>query len=51
MSKGSVLLYGGSIYHGGGANRSDVHRIGINIGYSLGGFVKRRTSSSPVHPR
>jgi ectoine hydroxylase-related dioxygenase (phytanoyl-CoA dioxygenase family) len=36
MSKGSVLLYGGSIYHGGGANRSDVHRIGINIGYSLG---------------
>jgi hypothetical protein len=36
MSKGSVLLYGGSIYHGGGANKSDVHRIGINIGYSLG---------------
>ncbi len=36
MSKGSVLLYTGSIYHGGGANRSDVHRIGINIGYSLG---------------
>jgi ectoine hydroxylase-related dioxygenase (phytanoyl-CoA dioxygenase family) len=36
MSKGSVLLYGGAIYHGGGANRSDVHRIGINIGYSLG---------------
>ena len=36
MSKGSVLLYGGSLYHGGGANRSNVHRIGINIGYSLG---------------
>jgi hypothetical protein len=36
MSKGSVLLYGGSIYHGGGANKSDVHRVGINIGYSLG---------------
>jgi hypothetical protein len=36
MSKGSVLLYVGSIYHGGGANQSDVHRIGINIGYSLG---------------
>ncbi len=36
MSKGSVLLYGGSIYHGGGANKSNVHRIGINIGYSLG---------------
>jgi ectoine hydroxylase-related dioxygenase (phytanoyl-CoA dioxygenase family) len=36
MSKGSVLLYVGSIYHGGGANRSTVHRIGVNIGYSLG---------------
>jgi len=35
MSKGSVLLYVGSIYHGGGANKSDVHRIGVNIGYSL----------------
>jgi ectoine hydroxylase-related dioxygenase (phytanoyl-CoA dioxygenase family) len=36
MAKGSVLLYVGSIYHGGGANASDVHRIGINVGYSLG---------------
>jgi ectoine hydroxylase-related dioxygenase (phytanoyl-CoA dioxygenase family) len=36
MSKGSVLLYVGSIYHGGGANRSSVRRVGINLGYSLG---------------
>jgi hypothetical protein len=36
MSKGSVMIYVGSIYHGGGANSSDVHRIGMNIGYSLG---------------
>jgi ectoine hydroxylase-related dioxygenase (phytanoyl-CoA dioxygenase family) len=36
MSKGSVLMYVGSIYHGGGANTTDVHRIGINVGYSLG---------------
>jgi len=36
MTKGSVLLYVGSIYHGGGANKSDVHRVGMNIGYSLG---------------
>ena len=35
MTKGSVLLYAGSLYHGGGPNRSDVHRIGVNIGYSL----------------
>jgi ectoine hydroxylase-related dioxygenase (phytanoyl-CoA dioxygenase family) len=36
MSKGSVLIYVGSIFHGGGANTSDVHRIGVNVGYSLG---------------
>ena len=36
MSKGSVLVYLGSIFHGGGANSSDLHRVGINIGYSLG---------------
>jgi hypothetical protein len=37
MAKGSVLLYLGSVYHGGGANTStDAHRIGINVGYSLG---------------
>jgi ectoine hydroxylase-related dioxygenase (phytanoyl-CoA dioxygenase family) len=36
MAKGSVLFYVGSIFHGGGANNSGVHRIGINIGYSLG---------------
>jgi ectoine hydroxylase-related dioxygenase (phytanoyl-CoA dioxygenase family) len=36
MAKGSVLVYVGSVFHGGGANTTDVHRIGINIGYSLG---------------
>ncbi len=37
MSKGSVLLYTGSIYHGGGANTTaGTHRIGVNVGYSLG---------------
>jgi ectoine hydroxylase-related dioxygenase (phytanoyl-CoA dioxygenase family) len=35
MSKGSVLLYVGSIWHGGGENKSKVHRVGVNIGYSL----------------
>jgi ectoine hydroxylase-related dioxygenase (phytanoyl-CoA dioxygenase family) len=36
MNKGSVLIYTGSIFHGGGANTSSVHRVGINVGYSLG---------------
>jgi ectoine hydroxylase-related dioxygenase (phytanoyl-CoA dioxygenase family) len=35
MSKGSVLFYNGSVYHGGGANRSNATRMGINITYAL----------------
>jgi ectoine hydroxylase-related dioxygenase (phytanoyl-CoA dioxygenase family) len=35
MPKGSVFVYIGSVYHGGGANRSDAHRLGVNIGYTL----------------
>lgn len=34
MRRGSVLLYTGSLYHGGGANRSDEVRAGINITYN-----------------
>lgn len=36
MTKGSVLIYTGSVFHGGGANTTDRHRIGVNVGYSLG---------------
>ena len=35
MSKGSVLLYTGSVFHGGGENRSDAVRIGMNMTYAL----------------
>ena len=34
MPAGSVLLYTGSLYHGGGANRSESTRIGVNITYA-----------------
>jgi ectoine hydroxylase-related dioxygenase (phytanoyl-CoA dioxygenase family) len=36
MTKGSVVLYTGSIFHGGGANTTETCRIGMNVGYSLG---------------
>jgi hypothetical protein len=36
MTTGSVLLYTGSIFHGGGANTTKTSRIGMNVGYSLG---------------
>lgn len=35
MGRGSVLLYTGSLYHGGGANRSDAVRCGVNITYAV----------------
>ncbi len=35
MAKGSALFYTGSVYHGGGANRSNMTRCGINLTYSL----------------
>src|ERR1700735_2930923 len=36
MTKGSVLVYTGSIFHGGGANTTTTSRVGMNVGYSLG---------------
>lgn len=36
MPKGSVLIYLGSTWHGGGANRSDTPRLGLINTYSLG---------------
>jgi ectoine hydroxylase-related dioxygenase (phytanoyl-CoA dioxygenase family) len=37
MRAGSVVLYTGSVYHGGGANVTDDQtRIGVNITYNLG---------------
>jgi ectoine hydroxylase-related dioxygenase (phytanoyl-CoA dioxygenase family) len=36
MPAGSVVFYTGSLYHGGGANRSDQVRYGLNLTYALG---------------
>jgi ectoine hydroxylase-related dioxygenase (phytanoyl-CoA dioxygenase family) len=36
MTAGSCLLYTGKVYHGGGANRSDETRTGLNITYDVG---------------
>jgi hypothetical protein len=35
MERGSVLLYSGSVYHGGGANASAHTRVGLNITYNV----------------
>jgi ectoine hydroxylase-related dioxygenase (phytanoyl-CoA dioxygenase family) len=36
MRRGSVLLYTGGVFHGGGANQSKGDRIGVNMTYTLG---------------
>jgi ectoine hydroxylase-related dioxygenase (phytanoyl-CoA dioxygenase family) len=36
MRRGSVLVYSGGVFHGGGENRSDGDRIGVNLTYTLG---------------
>lgn len=36
MKAGSVLVYTGTVFHGGGANVSDTDRLGLNITYALG---------------
>jgi ectoine hydroxylase-related dioxygenase (phytanoyl-CoA dioxygenase family) len=35
MARGSALFYLGSVYHGGGANRTDETRMGVNITYAV----------------
>jgi ectoine hydroxylase-related dioxygenase (phytanoyl-CoA dioxygenase family) len=36
MPRGSIVLYTGRTVHGGGANRTDAWRTGINVDYVLG---------------
>lgn len=36
MRRGSVLIYTGGVFHGGGANVGDSDRIGLNLTYALG---------------
>ena len=51
MAAGSVLLYTGSVFHGGGQNASDADRIGLNITYSLGWLRQEENQylSTPPH--
>src|SRR5579883_3207642 len=41
MSKGSVLVWVGSLWHGGGANRTTERRVGIAMNYCAG-FIRQQ---------
>lgn len=41
MPKGSVLIWHGSLWHGGGANKSKARRVGIAMNYCAG-FIRQQ---------
>ncbi len=50
MPRGSVLFYDGKVLHGGGANRIDGPRRGVNITYSVG-WVRQEENQYLACPR
>jgi len=41
MAAGSVMIFHGSLWHGGGANRTDARRVGIAMNYCAG-FLRQQ---------
>jgi ectoine hydroxylase-related dioxygenase (phytanoyl-CoA dioxygenase family) len=50
MPKGSVLVWHGSLWHGGGANRTSERRIGIAMNYCAG-FIRQQENQQLGIPR
>jgi len=50
MKRGSVMIYDGAMWHGGGANRSDERRVGIAMNYCAG-FIRQQENQQLGIPR
>jgi ectoine hydroxylase-related dioxygenase (phytanoyl-CoA dioxygenase family) len=50
MPAGSVLVYNGSIWHGGGANKTSQRRVGIAMNYCAG-FIRQQENQQLGIPR
>lgn len=50
MPAGSVLVYNGSAWHGGGANRTDARRVGIAMNYCAG-WIRQQENQQLGIPR
>ncbi len=50
MAKGSVLVWVGSLWHGGGANRTEQRRVGIAMNYCAG-FMRQQENQQLGIPR
>jgi ectoine hydroxylase-related dioxygenase (phytanoyl-CoA dioxygenase family) len=50
MRAGSVLVWHGSLWHGGGANRTDQRRVGVAMNYCAG-FIRQQENQQLGIPR
>jgi ectoine hydroxylase-related dioxygenase (phytanoyl-CoA dioxygenase family) len=50
MSRGSVLVWNGSLWHGGGANRTQERRLGLAMNYCAG-FLRQQENQQLGVPR
>jgi ectoine hydroxylase-related dioxygenase (phytanoyl-CoA dioxygenase family) len=50
MPRGSVLIWHGSLWHGGGANRSDRRRTGIAMNYCAGYMRQQENQQLGIPP-
>lgn len=50
MAKGSVLIWHGSLWHGGGANTTDERRLGLAMNYCAG-FIRQQENQQLGIPR
>jgi ectoine hydroxylase-related dioxygenase (phytanoyl-CoA dioxygenase family) len=50
MAKGSVLVWNGSLWHGGGANHSSDRRVGIAMNYCAG-YIRQQENQQLGIPR
>ncbi len=50
MARGSVLVWNGSLWHGGGANRSEARRVGIAMNYCAG-WIRQQENQQLGIPR
>jgi len=50
MTRGSVMVYDGAMWHGGGANTTDARRVGIAMNYCAG-FIRQQENQQLGIPR
>jgi ectoine hydroxylase-related dioxygenase (phytanoyl-CoA dioxygenase family) len=51
MGRGSVLIWDGALWHGGGANRSDARRTGVAMNYCAGFIRQQENQQLGVPPQ